>query len=133
MSSRRRRLWPLVRERSVPYEPVRRVLEASAAFAQTFGRGGLPMPPARRAPVVACMGARLHPERVKADLYHRLDQKPRLCQSLPAPRRCRAGRRGRREAVALPEAAPGLAGFPRASATIPGLVTANACPWRSCG
>lgn len=39
-------------------------LEANAAFAQTFDQGDLPMPPARKVAVVACMDARLHPEKV---------------------------------------------------------------------
>jgi carbonic anhydrase len=39
-------------------------LEANATFAQTFDQGDLPMPPARKVAVVACMDARLHPEKV---------------------------------------------------------------------
>jgi carbonic anhydrase len=39
-------------------------LEANAAFAQSFDQGNLPMPPARKVAVVACMDARLHPEKV---------------------------------------------------------------------
>jgi len=36
--------------------------QANAAFAAQFDQGGLPMPPARRVAVLACMDARLHPE-----------------------------------------------------------------------
>jgi carbonic anhydrase len=39
-------------------------LEANEAFAAHFDKGGLPLPPARRVAVVACMDARLHPEKV---------------------------------------------------------------------
>ena len=39
-------------------------LAANQAFAQSFDRGGLPMPPARHVAIVACMDARLHPEKV---------------------------------------------------------------------
>lgn len=39
-------------------------LEANVAFAETFDKGDLPMPPARKVAVVACMDARLHPEKV---------------------------------------------------------------------
>lgn len=39
-------------------------LTANEQFAATFAQGGLPMPPARRVAVVACMDARLHPEKV---------------------------------------------------------------------
>jgi carbonic anhydrase len=38
-------------------------LDANRQFAETFDRGDLPMPPARRAAVVVCMDARLHPAR----------------------------------------------------------------------
>jgi carbonic anhydrase len=38
-------------------------LDANRQFAQTFDRGDLPMPPARKAAVVVCMDARLHPAR----------------------------------------------------------------------
>lgn len=36
---------------------------ANASYAEGFGHGGLPMPPARRVSVLTCMDARLHPER----------------------------------------------------------------------
>ena len=36
--------------------------QANAAFAAKFDQGDLPMPPARRVAVLACMDARLHPE-----------------------------------------------------------------------
>lgn len=39
-------------------------LQANAAFATSFAHGDLPMPPARKVAVVACMDARLHPEKV---------------------------------------------------------------------
>ncbi len=39
-------------------------LKANEAFAAGFTRGDLPMPPARRVAIVACMDARLHPEKV---------------------------------------------------------------------
>lgn len=39
-------------------------LQANAAFATSFVHGDLPMPPARKVAVVACMDARLHPEKV---------------------------------------------------------------------
>ena len=39
-------------------------LAANKSFVQTFDKGGLPMPPARQVAVVACMDARLHPEKV---------------------------------------------------------------------
>lgn len=39
-------------------------LEANAAFVADFDQGDLPMPPARKVAVVACMDARLHPEKV---------------------------------------------------------------------
>lgn len=39
-------------------------LEANAAFAASFDQGDLPMLPARKVAVVACMDARLHPEKV---------------------------------------------------------------------
>jgi carbonic anhydrase len=39
-------------------------LEANVGFAAAFDQGHLPMPPARKVAVVACMDARLHPEKV---------------------------------------------------------------------
>lgn len=39
-------------------------LEANTIFAASFDQGDLPMPPARKVAVVACMDARLHPEKV---------------------------------------------------------------------
>jgi carbonic anhydrase len=38
-------------------------LEANKGFVAGFDRGDLPMPPARHVAVVACMDARLHPEK----------------------------------------------------------------------
>jgi carbonic anhydrase len=38
-------------------------LTANQQFAADFTAGGLPMPPARRVAIVACMDARLHPEK----------------------------------------------------------------------
>lgn len=38
-------------------------LAANESFVTTFDQGGLPMPPARKVAVVACMDARLHPEK----------------------------------------------------------------------
>jgi carbonic anhydrase len=35
-------------------------LAANARFAETFDRGGLPMPPARKVAVLTCMDARIH-------------------------------------------------------------------------
>jgi carbonic anhydrase len=40
------------------------LLENNRRFADSFDRGDLPIPPARRVAVVACMDARLHPEQV---------------------------------------------------------------------
>ncbi len=40
------------------------LLRAGAAYAQTFEKGGLPAPPARRVAIVACMDARLDPARI---------------------------------------------------------------------
>jgi carbonic anhydrase len=37
------------------------LVEANEKFAAGFDQGGLPMPPARHAAVLACMDARLHP------------------------------------------------------------------------
>ena len=39
-------------------------LTANESFVASFDKGDLPMPPARRVAVVACMDARLHPEKV---------------------------------------------------------------------
>ena len=39
------------------------MLEANELYAKGFDQGGLAMPPARSVAVVACMDARLHPER----------------------------------------------------------------------
>jgi len=39
-------------------------LKANERYAASFGKGHLPMPPARRVAVVACMDARLDPARV---------------------------------------------------------------------
>jgi carbonic anhydrase len=39
-------------------------LDANQQFSAAFDRGDLPMPPARHVAVVACMDARLHPEKV---------------------------------------------------------------------
>lgn len=38
-------------------------LTANQEFSAGFAKGGLPMPPARQVAVVACMDARLHPEK----------------------------------------------------------------------
>jgi carbonic anhydrase len=38
------------------------LVQANQEYAETFDRGDLPMPPARRVAVVTCMDARLHPE-----------------------------------------------------------------------
>ena len=40
------------------------LLENSKAYAESFGKGGLPLPPAKKVAVVACMDARLIPTRV---------------------------------------------------------------------
>ena len=40
------------------------LLRNAEAYAAAFDKGDLPMPPARKVAVVACMDARLHPERV---------------------------------------------------------------------
>ncbi|MGH9265067.1 MAG: beta-class carbonic anhydrase [Acidimicrobiales bacterium] len=37
------------------------LLEANKGFAESFDKGDLPMPPARKAAIVTCMDARLHP------------------------------------------------------------------------
>jgi carbonic anhydrase len=39
------------------------LLEANLQFAKTFDKGDLPMPPGKRLAVLACMDARLHPEK----------------------------------------------------------------------
>lgn len=39
------------------------LLDANRTFAEGFDRGDLPMPPARSVAVLACMDARLHPEK----------------------------------------------------------------------
>lgn len=38
------------------------LLQANQTFAQGFGQGDLPSPPARRVAILTCMDARLHPE-----------------------------------------------------------------------
>ena len=38
------------------------LIQANDAFAQTFEKGNLPMPPARHVAILTCMDARLHPE-----------------------------------------------------------------------
>jgi carbonic anhydrase len=38
------------------------LVAANGRFAQSFDKGGLPAPPARRVAVLTCMDARLHPE-----------------------------------------------------------------------
>jgi carbonic anhydrase len=38
-------------------------LDANKSFVSAFNEGGKPMPPARKVAVVACMDARLHPEK----------------------------------------------------------------------
>jgi carbonic anhydrase len=38
------------------------LLENAGAYAETFDKGGLPLPPARRIAIVACMDARLDPQ-----------------------------------------------------------------------
>lgn len=40
------------------------LVEHNATYAEHFAKGGLPMPPARRVAVLACMDARLDPARV---------------------------------------------------------------------
>jgi carbonic anhydrase len=42
----------------------RELLEANQRYAEEFDKGDLPMPPARSVAVLACMDARLHPERI---------------------------------------------------------------------
>jgi carbonic anhydrase len=39
------------------------LIEANKEFAESFDKGDLPMPPARHVAIVACMDARLHPEK----------------------------------------------------------------------
>ena len=39
------------------------LLQANKEFAASFDKGDLPMPPARHVAIVACMDARLHPEK----------------------------------------------------------------------
>jgi carbonic anhydrase len=39
------------------------LIRSNQSFAESFDEGDLPMPPARAVAVVACMDARLHPER----------------------------------------------------------------------
>jgi len=41
-----------------------RLIENSEAYASNFDKGGLPMPPAKKVAVVACMDARLIPTRI---------------------------------------------------------------------
>jgi carbonic anhydrase len=40
------------------------LLEANKRYAEEFDKGDLPMPPARNVAVLACMDARMHPERI---------------------------------------------------------------------
>jgi carbonic anhydrase len=40
------------------------LLEANKRYAEEFDKGDLPMPPARSVAVLACMDARMHPERI---------------------------------------------------------------------
>jgi carbonic anhydrase len=40
---------------------INELLEANKAYAQSFDKGDLPMPPARKVAIVTCMDARLHP------------------------------------------------------------------------
>src|SRR5258708_5147325 len=40
---------------------VQEFLKANEAYAETFQKGNLPMPPARHVAILACMDARLHP------------------------------------------------------------------------
>src|SRR5947209_11811611 len=40
------------------------MLQSNQRYADSFDRGDLPMPPARRVAVVTCMDARLHPEKL---------------------------------------------------------------------
>ena len=40
---------------------IEKMLEANKSLAASFDKGGLPMPPARKVAIVACMDARLHP------------------------------------------------------------------------
>ena len=42
------------------------LLAANERYAASFTKGGLPMPPARHVAVLACMDARLHPEKFLA-------------------------------------------------------------------
>src|SRR6266446_1365349 len=42
---------------------VQEFLKANDAYAATFQKGHLPMPPARRVAILTCMDARLHPAR----------------------------------------------------------------------
>jgi carbonic anhydrase len=42
---------------------IEELLEANRRFAETFDKGDLPMPPGKRLAILACMDARLHPER----------------------------------------------------------------------
>ncbi len=39
------------------------LLEANESYAESFDKGGLPAPPARKVAIVTCMDARLHPEK----------------------------------------------------------------------
>ncbi len=40
------------------------LLKSHKRLAETFDQGDLPMPPARKVAVIACMDARLHPEKI---------------------------------------------------------------------
>ena len=42
---------------------LKKLLDANERFASDFDKGKLPMPPARSVAVLACMDARLHPEK----------------------------------------------------------------------
>jgi carbonic anhydrase len=42
---------------------VNELVSANEQFAAAFDKGGLPMPPARNLAILACMDARLHPEK----------------------------------------------------------------------
>jgi carbonic anhydrase len=50
-------------ERGMPMAQIAELLQNNEAFAASFSQGDKPMPPGRQVAIVACMDARLHPEK----------------------------------------------------------------------
>jgi carbonic anhydrase len=56
-------VFSLIKKRRKTLTVVHEFLKANEAYASTFQKGDLPMPPARRVAVLTCMDARIHPAR----------------------------------------------------------------------